>query len=182
MTPPDIELLAEATYLRAKIAPGDTVSMLDLAGSLLGWGAITERASLPCSARVIDDRLFLRRGLSAPDRAWHIAVALAGWLLEEFEPESTRASVDMLAACLRTPKAAFQPLATEAGPAFSDLAYAFAISESSAALRFGEVTGAHLALIAPDRPVRIRGRKPAKLAKRIVLQDAPNRLVKLFAA
>lgn len=152
----DLELLAQAAYTRAGFSLADTVSPIRLAAALLGWDSFAE-SSAANDGSVSNGRVILPANLTAPGRSWFAARALAHWLLEALETNPTESSVALLAAALRTPAPQFRELADDFGPNFSELAEAFCISESSAALRFGEVTGDSMVLFAPGKPPRIRG-------------------------
>ncbi len=183
MTPPDFEQIAEQIYEAAGFAPNTPRSTLRLAAELLGWHALREVRGLTAVAQLDGHRLLLRAEASPRALEWFTGVELARWSLQRVGTTTTAGAVDLLAACLRAPRPAVESVARDAGPAFSDLAAAFSISESSAALRFGEVTGARLTLYAPNRQPRVRGRgasraKPLKIS----LSDAPGRVVKLYAA
>lgn len=175
----DLELLAEAAYLRAGLPITDAAAPLHIAGLLLGWNQIYETRAA-CSAVITSERLVMPKGLSKNACSWQVARALSRWLLEGVDNSAGESEVDMLAACIRTPRAAFEDLAADTGPAFSDLASAFRISESSAALRFGEVIGSSVVLFAPGKPPRMRGIPARKARARVVrLADDPARTVRL---
>jgi hypothetical protein len=181
MTPMDLEAIAERMYRRAGFPTNQPAAPLHLAGKLLGWDALRESRA-PRSPVVLDGQhLVLRPGVSAGRRSWHVARALAQWAMQRLKLDPSELAIDSLAACLRTPRQAFAPIALATGPAFSDLAEAFRISESAAALRFAEVTRTPLVLRTPVS-VRMRGGpRPVKARpRRITLHDYPGRVVDVF--
>lgn len=181
MTPMDLERLADALYAQAGFSTNRPVAPLHLAGVLLGWNSVIESRAVRFPALLDEGRLVLHPGVSQGRRSWHVARELARWAMMRSRLRPTELALDSLAACLRTPRQAFAPLALAAGPAFSDLAEAFRISESSAALRFAEVTRTPLVLRTPVS-VRMRGGpRPVKARpRRIPLRDYPGRVVDLF--
>lgn len=183
MTPAELESLAEATYLRAGLAPDAPVPPLYLAGELLGWDSLVAVDRLHAVAELDGERILVRAWERESLRGWHVARALARLLLLRADAAVTAAAVDSLAAALRTPRAAFVSIASETGPAFSDLAHAFQLSESAAALRYGETMQARIVLEAPSRPPRVRGgRRELKRPRILRLSDAPERVVRIYAA
>lgn len=179
MTPDQLEDLAEALYRRAGLPPAEAVPPLFLAGTLLGWEALVSVRDTPFVAKLEDGRLLVRAGETRPRRAWHVARALAQWALEPREASS--ATLDSLAAYLRTPRAAFVELAREVGPDFTALADAFGLSESAAALRYGETMQVRLILESPSSPLRVRGTR-CEVATPRVVSIAGGRTVRLYAA
>lgn len=182
MEPIDLERAADRLHAQAGLNPADPVVPVHLAAELFGWRNVEEVADLADVAVIAGGRLLLRAGESEARHDWHAARALARWNLGLLRGSFTEAAVDSLAAAIRTPHRAFERYARAAGPAFVDLARAFSISESAAALRFGEVTGARVALFAPDRPVRVRGRVRSARRRSLRLSDAPGRFVHVFVA
>jgi hypothetical protein len=101
-------------------------------------------------------RVYVRRGLppqrlkfAVAHELGHLALGLDSSTLENED------QCDALAACLLVPGTAFQA-ALSRRREWGAIASCFGTSESFAALRFGEVTGVPLALVAPSR-VRVRG-------------------------
>lgn len=185
-----LERIAESAYARAGYSATQARSPLRLAHTLIGHGrehVVYDTADLEHEATLWTspcghDALLLRKGITPGAAWWFGARVLARWLLDRLNSSASGADVDYLAACLRAPRSAVSAIAAETGPVFSDLGAAFKISESSAALRFAEVSGTPLALIAPGRPVRIRGhRRPGVKFCRMRLSDAPERVVLLGA-
>jgi hypothetical protein len=111
-------------------------------------------------ARVSSEwRVYLRFGMP-PERARFVALhELAHWAM----PGASEDDCDALAACLLAPRPAFErALAATARPrrsvlrVYSDLGAWFLCTDSFAALRHSEVTGAPLLLLSPAR-ARARG-------------------------
>lgn len=179
----DLERAAEHVHLSAGLDPADPVVPVHLAAELFGSRNVLEVPGLSTVADVRDGCLLLRAGETDARHDWHAARALARWSLSLFRSSFTEATVDSLAAAIRTPRRAFEAHALAVGPAFSDLAAAFSISQSAAALRYGEVIGARVALFAPNRPVRVRGcRSRSARPRALRLSDAPGRFVRVFVA
>ncbi len=176
MTPGDLELLAEAAYHYAKLPLTDAVSPVRLAATIFGWDAFCESRTTN-DGSIVGSSVVLPANLNANARAWFTSRALSRWLLE---PGANEVSVALLAACIRTPAFAFRELAEETGPDFPDLAWAFCISESSAALRFGEVMGDSLVLHAPGKLPRMRGNRRGIQPRTVRLSDDPSRFVRLL--
>jgi hypothetical protein len=160
----DIEGLAAWAYRRAGLEDDAPASPLELASRLLGNRVQVYRFSglkAPAAlARVESDwRIYVRGRLTSRALLWLTAHELGEYLLrlEHYEGPDAEQAADRLAAALRAPRRAYQRVARFRGAAWSDLAAAFRTSESSAALRWAEVTGDPVALIAPKRPIRTRG-------------------------
>lgn len=176
-----IERLAEEAYVRAGLPADSSRSPLELAEVLLGRGsrqAVFDVANLDTPAQIwagnAGDSLLIREGLGERAAEWHGARALAGWMLRH--ESATVADLDLLAACLRSPRAAVRTAFSYSGPAFDDLADALQISTTSAALRVGETIGIRMIVYSPTSPPRIRGRGKAPLKWcRVRLSDEPGR-------
>lgn len=159
----DLEGMADALYAAAGLEPDVPVAPLALAARLLGSTAVCRVTGLrtPAAlARVGDDwRIYLRRGLTDRAVAWLVAHELAEWALrrEGYLGEDIEDLADRLGACVRAPRRAVVWALRHHGHTPAAIAAAFRTSESSAALRIGEVTGAPLALLAPRKAVRVRG-------------------------
>jgi hypothetical protein len=98
-------------------------------------------------------RIYLSRKLS-PDRMRFIALhELAHWALG---PGASEGECDALAACLLAPRPAFERAVLEHRAGYTKLARRFGCTETFAALRYGEVTGEPLVVVAPAS-VRVRG-------------------------
>lgn len=185
----DIERLAESAHRRAGYSARTPVSSLTLANILLGRcmrQAVFDLTDHDVEASIVGGprgpSLLVRASLPPRAAEWFGARALAAWIASEQGVDASPAELDLFAACLRAPRPAVELEVERSGPAFSDLADAFRISESAAALRYGEVTGAPLALVAPKRPIRVRGRRrPGIRWTRVPLSDAPGRHVLLGA-
>lgn len=185
----DIERLAEDAHRRAGYTARLPLSALTLANTLLGRGtrhAVFDVDNHDAPASVVDGprgpSLLVRSSLPPRGAEWFGARALADWIAKAQGLRLTEAELDLFTACIRAPRPAVERAAVRIGPAFSDIADAFRISESAAALRYGEVTGTPLALLAPKRPTRVRGqRRPGVRWSRVPLSDAPGRLVLLGA-
>jgi len=90
-----------------------------------------------------------------------VAHELAEWYLKRIgirptDPVAKERCCDGIAAALIAPREAFQDSVREHGDDFADLAYDFRVTQTCAALRFGEVSNEPLAVVGPT--VRVRGR------------------------
>jgi hypothetical protein len=139
--------------------PREPPSPQELVIRLLGPGAVrvVPPEALPVGgalARVgATWRVYLRSDLAPAQARFTLLHELAHWVLG---PDATEPECDALAACLLAPREAFERAIVEAGPSYQALAAWFRCNESFAALRFSEVTGEPLALVAPSS-VRLRG-------------------------
>lgn len=155
----DYDKAAEVLYRAASLDPSEPASPLLLARRLLGEGAVrtVDVQTLPGHAALVrvgaNWRIYLKRG-APPDRArFAVLHEIGHWLL------GTGASEDdcnRMAAALAAPRRAFFDAMSAHGRRFSRLARSFRTTESLVALRYGELTGAPLALVTP-RKVRTRG-------------------------
>lgn len=160
----DIEGTVDAAYRSAGFETDEPAAPLALARRLLGISHPVRRAhgllTNAALARVHSEwRIYLRHGLSDRARDWLVSHELGEWLLtrEGYSEGDSEEMADRIGAALRAPRKAFSIAARSTGANWAELADAFGTSESSAALRWGEVVGDPLALIAPRRPVRVRG-------------------------
>lgn len=161
----DIEGTAEAMYRAAGLDPREGASPLALARRLLGPGAVFSyhAASLAGDGQLSRHgdrwRIAIRSGLSPARRRWAIAHELAEWCLTlaRYQEPDVEQMADALAAALLAPRQAFLRVLREDGQRLPLLAARFESTESFAALRIGETTDQPLALVAPRRPVRVRG-------------------------
>ena len=155
----DIEGTAEALYRAAGLDTGEAADPVDLAERLLGTGAVqlVHARALPGTAslaRVKSSwRIYVRSRASESLQAFAILHELGHYALGLDAPD---ARCDAVAAALLLPRRAFQRAAVERGADWSALAAHFRCTESAVALRWGEVLGTPLALVAPLK-VRVRG-------------------------
>lgn len=155
----DVEGTAAALYRQAGFEGDVPADPVDLAERLLGAGAVryVHAGALPGVA-----------SLTYWGGRWHIAVrGLATEPRQRFAvlhelghyalgPGASEAACDAVAGALLLPRPAFRAAARELGADWPSLAAFFGCSESAAALRWGEVIGDPLALVAPVT-VRVRG-------------------------
>lgn len=141
---------------------GEPPRLLELVKRALGVGVQTVHAwSLPGDAALAtvhgQRRIYVRRGLPPERLRWAIAHELGHWALGlDSSTRENEDACDAFAAALLVPHGAFRSALKTAGSSYTKLARHFVTTESCAALRFGEVTGVPLALVAPAR-VRLRG-------------------------
>lgn len=198
MDPLELEGLVDAAYLTAGLAP-EHPHVVRLARALLGPGAI-QRGPRPLHGpaalvRVGDAwRIVLGRGLSSRDALFAVAHELGHWLLERHgvTVEDEEVAADLLAGALLAPRAAWRSAVRAHGRDLAELAEAFGVTETCAALRWGEVEHVPLAVVTPQR-VRVRApeawvwpdvatlrawaRRPAPGLRKTRLTDDPRRIV-----
>lgn len=161
----EIEGTAEALYRLAGLDSGDGAKPLELARRLLGADAVrvVHAAALPGDGAfaVVNGapRIYLRSKLPRNRRRWVLSHELAEWWLwrERYREPDIEHIADALAAALIAPRQLFLRVVRRDGLELPLLALRFSVTESCAALRVGETVGTPTALLAPSRPVRIRG-------------------------
>ncbi len=148
----ELEGLAEEAYASAGVDPPDVVA---LAFALLGPDAIV-RDQRPMSgpAALVGRSIVIARAATPFDVAHelgHFLIRRAGLLIEDEE-----AAANYLAGALLAPRRTFREALRTVGHRLPELAEMFAMTETAAALRIGEVEGTPIAVVAP-RHVRVRG-------------------------
>jgi hypothetical protein len=151
-------LLRGAGYETDAIVP-----MMALAKRALGASnvRVVPARSLPRDAvlAMVDGarQLFLRSGADPIRLRFAAGHELGHWALGvDSSCQANEDLCDAFAACLVAPRRAFQLALRDVGDRYHQLADHFLATESLVALRYGEVTGTPLALVAPLR-VRVRG-------------------------
>lgn len=158
----EIEGLAEGAIRSAGLDPEEPQDAVALARRLVGPVRRMPASGLPGDAvlaRVNGERRIYVRGKLTPVRLrWAVLHECAEALLdhEGYREPDVELVADRLAASLGAPMRAALRACREVGSSWSELADALAATESCAALRFGEVTHAPLALVTPCL-VRYRG-------------------------
>ncbi len=160
---------------------------IEYAAHLRGDGALV---------RIYDDwRIYVRRGLPVERRAFAIAHELAEWWLrvrERYEGENVEHAANYIAAAILTPRRAFRLAIEDLGSDFGELASAFRVTETHAALREAEIAILPRAVVSPAL-VRVRGpeswawpdegtvrgwaRRPIPGVRKVRLTDDPRRVV-----
>lgn len=193
-----LEGIAEAAYAEAKVETDDGDVEL-VVERLLGPDAI-RRGPRPVHGpaalvRVQDRwRIILGRSVPMPAALFYVAHELGHWLLRRHDVDvhDEEAAADFIAGALLAPRRAFVAAVRTHGHDLTALAEAFDVTETSAALRLGEVLRVPLVVVAPSR-VRVRGpegwvwppeptlrrwaRRPGEGLRRTRLQDDPRRVV-----
>jgi hypothetical protein len=194
----ELEGLADAAYEMAGLDP-ERPHITRLARALLGPRAV-QRGPRPLHGpaalvRVGSEwRIMLARSLPTLPAVFAVAHELAHWLLARtgYVGTNEERSADALGAALLAPRRAFQAARRVHGEALHELAAAFDVTETCAALRLGEVERRPLAVVAPSS-VRVRGpeewvwpdettlrrwaRRPAPGLRRARLRDDPRRVL-----
>lgn len=103
-------------------------------------------------------RIAIRRGLGAAYLRWPVLHELAEWHIDRigYREADVEEQAERLTAALVIPRAVYREAVRAHGERFAALARDFAVSQTCAALRFGETTGRPVAVIAPAT-VRVRG-------------------------
>lgn len=161
----NIEGTAEAMYRAAGLDPRDGASPLALARGLLGPGSVQSdhAASMPKDGALRWEqgkaKIYVRAKLSKERRRWAICHELAEWCLTlaRYEGDDAEQVSHALAAALLAPRQLFLRAVRDEGQRLPALARRFETTESCVALRLGETTDQPLVLVAPSRPVRVRG-------------------------
>lgn len=161
----DIEGTAEALYRMAGLDSGDGAKPLELARRLLGPGSVrvVHAAALPGDGAFAvvngDPRIYVRCKLPRNRRRWVLSHEIAEWWLwrQRYRGSDVEQLADALAAALIAPRQLFLRAVRRDGQQLPLLALRFSVTESCAALRVAETTGTPTALLAPARPLRIRG-------------------------
>lgn len=158
-SPEELEGVALALYKQAGLEPDTAADPVDMAERLLGDGCVrlVHSSALPATAALArvgaEWRIYVRSLAPAPRQRFAVLHELGHYALGA---GATEEGCDAVAAALLLPGPAFRAAALELGADWPALAAQFGCTESAAALRWGEVIGAPLALIAP-LTVRVRG-------------------------
>ncbi|HEV8245572.1 MAG TPA: ImmA/IrrE family metallo-endopeptidase [Polyangiaceae bacterium] len=152
-------------YRAAGLHPSGGASPLALANGLLGPGSVLSyhASSLPGDGALAwvagKPRIYIRSRLSPARRRFAICHELAEWCLTlaRYQEPDIEQLANALGAALLAPRQLFLRVLRADGRNLPLLAGHLGTTESCAALRLGETTDLPLALIAPRRPVRVRG-------------------------
>ena len=158
----ELEGLAEGAYRDARLAP-EQPHVPRLARALLGPDAL-HRGPRPIHGpaaliRVGDAwRIVIARSLPPRYALFAIAHELGHWLLARhgYDGDDEERAADYIGGALLAPRRAFLDAHRALGADLPELAESFAVTETGAALRLGEVLGVPLAVVAPQT-VRVRG-------------------------
>lgn len=160
----DLEALATEALARANVDDADPVSAFELVERILKTKVrrVAHLVTAGCIARVGDSLIVaVRASLSIERQNYTAAHELAHAIVREaglkFDDEERAA--DHGAACLLMPRRYVAKLYRAEGFAPALLAGEVVVTQTSAALRLGEVIGMPLAAVSP-RLVRIRGDRP----------------------
>lgn len=156
----DIEGIAGEILESGGMADDEPPAIGKLARAHLGPECFDTLTNLPgdaALARVYDHwRIYLKRGLTPQRKAFAVAHELVEFWLKvhiRYYADNVEQVADGVAAALLCPRRAFQ---RALGLSFPELAEAFRISQTHAALRESEVTGHPRAVVSP-KLVRVRG-------------------------
>jgi hypothetical protein len=195
LTPEEIEGSVEATYRRAGLELDEPAHPVDIAEALLGEGCVrgVHAGALPGAGSLARFQgrswIFFRSSLPVVRLPFVVAHEIGHFVLGAEAPEW---ACDAFAGALLAPRRAFMRATQELGADWSALSRRFGCTESWAALRWGEVIGEPLALVAPVT-LRVRGEpygwpeEPTKLRalaaadrpglRKARLRDDPRRVV-----
>ncbi len=174
----NLETLAEDIYRRVGLQPDEPASVANLAELLAG--GVYESPEAPYGGALWHGGVVIQPGLSKRRESRAIALLIARGTLRNAGERPAEESVEYLAACLRAPRPAVLRFIAARGFDPALMATAFCITQSCAFLRYGEVSGNRVVLLAPGKPVRIRGSGSSRRLFHAALSDAPGRLA-LFA-
>ena len=196
----DLERLAESIYERAGYDEEDVATPLEIAQKLFGPTGVRLVAGQvpPGTLGTLNGQRLIGVRKSLPDQARLFAIGheLGHWVLERErcgKDAVTERACDYIGAALMVPRGPFRSAVRVHNDNWTELALDFDTTETMVALRYGEVIGSPVAVIAPAT-LRVRGaeyawpdtpekfRRLAKLPsmrgmKRARLKDDPRRVV-----
>lgn len=159
----DLDDLAERYLRQVGLAPDLPPCPLALAERLMGPGSVRVAPAstllLGDAALVVIDSapvVLMRPGVRGEAARWALFHELGHVIADRETLRNTERMADILAAMLRIPRSAASRTIERYGSHWPSLAAAWRTSETSAVLRFGEVTWQPTALVSP-RSVRLRG-------------------------
>lgn len=153
----EVDALQRELYQRARLDPDVPANMLDLACGLGLRVRMIHPATFPGDGMLVGDEVLLRTKISRVRKRFALAHEIAEWRLAGVAHEYIEQLCDALAAALIAPRRPFIRAANELGAeAFGQLAFAFGMTQTGAALRSAETLLFPLALVRPGL-VRVRG-------------------------
>lgn len=160
----DLEAEAESLYRMAGLDPDSPPGPAVLARRILGPASVRHAPPqhLPgdgALARVRDSwRIYVRAGLTPERLGFAVAHELAEHHLARigYRGSDIEERADRLGAAILAPRGAIRAALAHCGDDVRALAHAFVSTQSWAAMRTAEVTGAPTALVSPAK-VRVRG-------------------------
>lgn len=158
----ELEGIADGAYAGAGL-DAERPGVIRLARVLLGPGAVTygpRPVHGPAALIRVGETWRIIVGRNVPEAYAHFAVAheLGHYLLRQhgYDGYDEERAADYLGAALIAPRRAFVTARRAVGDDLPELAHAFGMTETAAALRLGEVCHIPLAVVAPQT-VRVRG-------------------------
>lgn len=195
----DLEGIAEAILAEAGQEDDHAPRLGQLVTALLGDGAVEQVPNLRTDGELvrIHDRwrIFLKRGLPLERRAFALVHEIGEWwfrVRERYEGDDIEEAANYVAAAIMSPRRAFRRAIAEHGQNFAELAAAFRTTETQAALRDSELSGAPRAVVSPalvrvrgpenwswpdERTIRGWARGAAVGVRKVRLTDDPRRVV-----
>jgi hypothetical protein len=193
----EIERLGESVLREAKMRPTEPADALKLARRIVGPVMRLESNGLPSEVMLCcvhgQHRVYVRGEVSPLRLAWSLVHETAEFVLRrlDYREPDVEDVANRLAAALRAPQRFAEQACRARGPRWTQLALDFGSSESCAALRYGEVMGAPLALLTATKLARYRGnwfgecpseeklrsRQPGPRIVKARLRDDPSRFV-----
>jgi len=159
----ELEGVAEVILREGGQEDDEAPRLAKLVTAHLGAGAVEYASGLRgdgALVRVYDDwKIFVRRGLTIERRAFAISHELSEWWLrvrERYQGEDIEHVANSIAAAILSPRRAFRRAIEAYGGDFADLAAAFRVSQTHAALREAELANLPRAVVSPAL-VRLRG-------------------------
>lgn len=172
----DIEWNASHLHRRVGSDPANPWPVNTIARRLLGDDCIQPARPGACPSFAVEGgkpTIRVPRCASVERLNFLVAHEVSEWFLEDAHLEWTELVADRLAAAILMPRPAFLAVYREAGLDLREIAQTFGVTETCAALRFGEVTMTPVAMLSPDM-LRFRGLEwgwPGERALRGMLRD-----------
>lgn len=158
----DLEGAADEVYSLAGVDHDRCLYPSRLARKLFGDGSVMRVPNMRAMAslsRVGEAHVIaVRKSLPIEVAEHAVGHELGHWILNRngYQGEDTETACDLIGAAIQARRKAFSRRAREVGTDFRQLSLDFEITETSAALRYGEVIGCPIAVVSPQA-VRVRG-------------------------
>jgi hypothetical protein len=167
----DVEGIVGMVFKLARLDPCEVHGTVKIANGLFGPGGVVEKPSalVPGDALLAPRhglrfdwpnpqnpkhfQVWLRRHISATRKRWGTGHEIGEWGLErdDYRGADREAYCEAISAALCMPRKPFRAYCRTAigddGPDFAEIAEHFGVTETAAALRFGEVTGQPVAVV-----------------------------------
>jgi len=158
----DMEGAADEVCAIAGVEDGRCLYPSRIARRLFGDGSVMRIPNMRAMASLsmVGDAhvIAVRKSLPIEIAEHAVGHELGHWILNRngYVGEDIEAACDFIGAAIQARRKAFSRRVREVGHDFRQLSLDFEITETSAALRYGEVTGCPIAVLSP-KAVRVRG-------------------------